>query len=80
MNFKYLLLAFVISLSGCTDFLKGKKTTDRVITIEENEACLKQFPTVFDKFLDSKIVGAEIDEALGCLNSTLTTGFMTKQM
>ena len=72
MNFKYLLLAFAISLSGCTDFLKGKKTTDHVITIEENEACLQHFPTVFDKFLDSKIVGAEIDEALGCLNSTLT--------
>lgn len=72
MNFKGLFLAFILFFSGCSDFLKGKKSADHVITVEENEACLKKFPTIFEKFLESKIDGKEIDEALGCLNSTLT--------
>lgn len=72
MNFKSLLLVFIFAFSSCSDFLKGKKTSDHVITVEENEACLKKFPEVFDKFLESKINGEEIDQALGCLNSTLT--------
>ncbi len=72
MNFKSLFLISILVLTGCSDFLKGKKSSDHVITVEENEACLKKFPTVFEKYLESKIDGEEIDEALGCLNSTLT--------
>jgi hypothetical protein len=68
----FLLSTALLSFSSCTDFLKSKKTNDEVITVESNEECLKNFPKVFDRFLDSKSDKSEIDEALVCLNSTLT--------
>lgn len=68
-----LALAFGLGLSGCSEFLNGKKAEPEVIEFSDTKfACLQVIPEQLQKFSLGEAEEAEIRQGFDCMTQALT--------
>lgn len=69
-----LALGFILILSSCSDYLKGKPYKSQVLEIQSAPQleCLENISNDMKNFLDSKGTDADVDRTVNCINNTLT--------
>jgi len=66
------LMALLLLIQGCGDFLKGKPKTQDVIVFKTDDVeCIKEVQVTFKKLMESDTSEKEIDAAFLCLSKTL---------
>ncbi len=74
MSFKNLLLLLTIcSVTGCSEFINGKKKEEEVLKFSSDRfACLSAVPETFRNMTSEKSTPEKLEESLVCLESSLT--------
>lgn len=75
----FILSVIILGFTSCSEYLDGKPFRSNYIEIKTDAklACLDNVATDLEKFLDSDVTDAKIDETVSCINKTLTE-FQTK--
>jgi hypothetical protein len=67
-------LSGILSLSGCSEFLFGKRQSEKVMTLDVSEtSCLKDMPTFLTAYFNDQSLSEDVDRNVDCLQSSLKT-------